>query len=88
MSRVLRIRVIALALALAAGFAYGPVWGFLFGWAGVLVILSGSVAAVAVGFAEYFSYFVPALGTDNVLVSVPGALGSVVALGKPARRGR
>ena len=35
--------------------AYGPVWGFLFGWAGLLVILSGSVAAVAVGFAEYFS---------------------------------
>src|SRR5690349_19398360 len=31
--------------------AYGPVWGFLFGWAGMLVILTGSMAAVAVGFA-------------------------------------
>jgi APA family basic amino acid/polyamine antiporter len=51
--------------------AYGPVWGFLFGWACVLVILTGSVAAVAVGFAEYFSYFVPALGTDRLLLSVP-----------------
>ncbi len=50
--------------------AYGPVWGFLFGWAGLLVILSGSVAAVAVGFAEYFSYFVPSLGTDRILLSV------------------
>jgi basic amino acid/polyamine antiporter, APA family len=50
--------------------AYGPVWGFLFGWACVLVILTGSVATVAVGFAEYFSYFVPALGTDRVLLTV------------------
>lgn len=47
--------------------AYGPVWGFLFGWACVLVILTGSVAAVAVGFAEYYSYFVPSLGTDRIL---------------------
>ncbi len=50
--------------------AYGPVWGFLFGWACLLVILTGSVATVAVGFAEYFSYFVPALGTDRRLLSL------------------
>lgn len=50
--------------------AYGPVWGFLFGWACLLVILTGSVATVAVGFAEYFSYFVPALGTDRVLATL------------------
>jgi APA family basic amino acid/polyamine antiporter len=50
--------------------AYGPVWGFLFGWACLLVILTGSVATVAVGFAEYFSYFFPALGTDRVLLSL------------------
>ena len=51
--------------------AYGPVWGFLFGWACLLVILTGSVATVAVGFAEYFSYFFPALSTANVLVTLP-----------------
>lgn len=50
--------------------AYGSVLGFLFGWACLLVILTGSVAAVAVGFAEYFSYFFPALGTDRVLATV------------------
>jgi APA family basic amino acid/polyamine antiporter len=50
--------------------AYGPVWGFLFGWACLLVILTGSVATVAIGFAEYFSYFFPALGTDRVLWSM------------------
>jgi APA family basic amino acid/polyamine antiporter len=47
------------------------VWGFLFGWAGLLVILTGSLAAVAVGFAEYFSYFFPALSTSNVVLSLP-----------------
>jgi APA family basic amino acid/polyamine antiporter len=51
--------------------AYGPVWGFLFGWACLLVILTGSVATVAIGFAEYFSYFFPALGTDRVVASLP-----------------
>ena len=49
--------------------AYGPVWGFLFGWAALLVVLTGSVAGVAVGFAEYFSYFVPSLGTSRILWS-------------------
>jgi basic amino acid/polyamine antiporter, APA family len=49
--------------------AYGPIWGFLFGWACLLVILTGSVATVAVGFAEYFSYFFPVLGTDRVLAA-------------------
>ena len=51
--------------------AYGPVWGFLFGWACLLVILTGSVATVAIGFAEYFSYFFPALGTDRLVASIP-----------------
>jgi APA family basic amino acid/polyamine antiporter len=51
--------------------AYGPVCGFLFGWACLLVILTGSVATVAVGFAEYFSYFFPALGTSQVVAAVP-----------------
>src|SRR5918995_3893216 len=50
--------------------AYGPALGFLFGWACLLVILTGSVAAVAVGFAEYFSYFFPALGTDRLVASL------------------
>lgn len=61
--------------------AYGPVVGFLFGWAALLVILTGSVAAVAVGFAEYFSYFVPALGTDRILgtFAMPWGLWSVSA---------
>jgi APA family basic amino acid/polyamine antiporter len=51
--------------------AWGPLWGFLFGWAGVTVVLTGSVAAVAVGFAEYFAYFFPSLSTAREVVAVP-----------------
>jgi basic amino acid/polyamine antiporter, APA family len=51
--------------------AYGSLVAFLFGWACMLVVLTGSVATVAVGFAKYFSYFVPALATSRVLVAVP-----------------
>jgi APA family basic amino acid/polyamine antiporter len=51
--------------------AYGPVWAFLFGWAGVMVMLTGSLAAIAVGFAEYFSYFFPSLSTNRILFSIP-----------------
>lgn len=50
--------------------AYGPVWGFLFGWAGVMVMLTGSLAAIAVGFAEYFSYFFPSLSTSHIIFSL------------------
>jgi APA family basic amino acid/polyamine antiporter len=50
--------------------AYGPVWGFLFGWAALLVVLTGSVAGVAVGFAEYLSYFLPAVSTSRVVIDV------------------
>lgn len=51
--------------------AYGPLVAFLFGWAGMLVVLTGSVATVAVGFAEYFSYFVPALSTSRQVAAIP-----------------
>jgi APA family basic amino acid/polyamine antiporter len=46
---------------------YGPLPGFLYGWGSFLVIMSGGIAALAVGFGEYFGAFFPALGTGNVL---------------------
>ena len=39
--------------------AYGPVWGYLYGWATFAVINTASIAAIAVGFATYLGYFVP-----------------------------
>jgi APA family basic amino acid/polyamine antiporter len=56
--------------------AYGPLVAFLFGWAMVLVVLPGGTAAVAVGFAESFSYFFPALSITRLLVTVPLPLGT------------
>jgi APA family basic amino acid/polyamine antiporter len=50
--------------------AYGGLPAFLYGWASLLVIISGSMAAVAVGFAEYLSYFAPVLSTSHVLVAL------------------
>jgi basic amino acid/polyamine antiporter, APA family len=51
--------------------AYGPLTAFLYGWAGMVVMLTGGLATVAVGFATYFSYFVPALSTTRQLVTMP-----------------
>src|SRR3990167_1078230 len=49
--------------------AYGKLMGFLSGWSSFLVTFSGSIAAIAVGFAAFMSYFFPVLGSDNVLFS-------------------
>lgn len=49
--------------------AYGPLVGFLYGWACFLVIMSGGIAAIAVGFGEYLGSFLPFFSTDNVLAS-------------------
>ncbi|MEO8276184.1 MAG: amino acid permease [Thermoanaerobaculia bacterium] len=49
--------------------AYGPLPGFLYGWACFLVIMSGGVAAIAVGFGEYLGSFMPFSSTSNILAS-------------------
>jgi len=51
--------------------AYGPMSGFLFGWIMFLVYQTGSIAAVAVGFAEYLGYFFPSISIQRVLFSAP-----------------
>ncbi len=47
---------------------YGPLWGFLYGWACFLVIESGAIAAVAVGSGKYLGAFVPAISEAHWLV--------------------
>src|SRR5256885_5023917 len=42
--------------------AFSPLWGFLYGWTLFLVIQTGTIAAVAVGFAKYFGVFWPRVG--------------------------
>lgn len=51
--------------------AYGDLVGFLYGWSLFAVIHTGTLAALAVGYAEYFGAFVPALGTDRILMALP-----------------
>jgi APA family basic amino acid/polyamine antiporter len=47
--------------------AFGPLWGFLFGWTMFLVIQTGTIAAVAVAFAKYSGVFFPWISTRNNL---------------------
>ena len=56
--------------------AYGPASGFLYGWTSGVVINPASIAAIAVGFATYFGFFVPLSGAGIKLVAVL----SIVAL--------
>jgi len=58
--------------------AFGPLLAFLYGWAALLIFFSGGIAAVSVGFADYVSYFVPALSPSRVLWSVPTPIGAWV----------
>jgi APA family basic amino acid/polyamine antiporter len=51
--------------------AYGPFWGFLFGWAAFTVIQGGGIATLAVGFGEYLGAFLPFFSTRHVLFRVP-----------------
>jgi APA family basic amino acid/polyamine antiporter len=47
--------------------AYGPFWGFLYGWTQFWVAKSGSIATLAAGFYIYLSAFVPALAKPVVV---------------------
>ncbi|MGA3095720.1 MAG: amino acid permease [Bryobacteraceae bacterium] len=48
--------------------AFGPMWGFLFGWTMFLVIQTGTIAAVAVVFAKYAGVFFPWISARRYLV--------------------
>jgi APA family basic amino acid/polyamine antiporter len=49
--------------------AYGPATGFLFGWALLFVIQSGTIAAVAVAFANFAGVLLPAISGSSYLVA-------------------
>ena len=59
--------------------AFSPMWGFLYGWTLFMVIQTGTIAAVAVGFARYFGVLWPTLSESNYIVS-PIHLGSSYAI--------
>ena len=49
--------------------AFSPIWGFLYGWTLFLVIQSGTIAAVAVGFARVSGVLVPWIAEDHYLIA-------------------
>src|SRR6059058_1899366 len=49
--------------------AFSPLWGFLYGWTLFLVIQTGTVAAVSVGFAKFLGVLWPKISIDNYIVS-------------------
>ena len=49
--------------------AYGPATGFLFGWALLFVIQSGTIAAVAVAFANFTGVLLPAVSGSSYLIA-------------------
>jgi basic amino acid/polyamine antiporter, APA family len=51
--------------------AYGPLFGFLYGWTLFLVIQTGTVAAVSVAFAKFLGVFVPWISASRILVPLP-----------------
>ena len=49
--------------------AFSPLWGFLYGWTLFLVIQTGTIAAVAVGFARYTGVLVPWFSESNYVIA-------------------
>jgi APA family basic amino acid/polyamine antiporter len=48
--------------------AFSPLWGFLYGWTLFLVIQTGTIAAVGVGFARYLGVLWPTISEDSYLI--------------------
>jgi len=53
--------------------AYGPLWGFLYGWTQMFVAKSGSIATLATAFFNYSANFFPSL--DHIFYTVPLPIG-------------
>ena len=53
--------------------AYGPLWGFVYGWTQMWVAKSGSIATLAAGFVIYLANFRPEL--EHIFVTVPLPIG-------------
>jgi APA family basic amino acid/polyamine antiporter len=61
--------------------AFGPLWGFLYGWTLFLVIQTGTIAAVGVAFARFAGVFWKEIAEDNYLVApLPLAPGYAISL--------
>jgi APA family basic amino acid/polyamine antiporter len=62
--------------------AFGPLFGFLYGWTLFLVIQTGTVAAVAVAFGKFLGVFAPWVSAKTILLNLGkfGVFGHPIAL--------
>lgn len=60
--------------------AYGPFWGFLFGWQQIVIGKTGSLAGLGIAFAVFLSYFVGNL--DQEWVHSKTYIGTFLATGR------
>jgi APA family basic amino acid/polyamine antiporter len=60
--------------------AYGPSIGFLFGWSLFLIIQTGTIAAVAVAFANFTGVLTNSVSADNYIVAPHGFGGYAISL--------
>lgn len=49
--------------------AYSPAIGFLFGWSLFLVIQTGTIAAVAIGFSKFMGVLAPQISSTNYIIA-------------------
>jgi APA family basic amino acid/polyamine antiporter len=49
--------------------AFSPLWGFLYGWTLFMVIQTGTIAAVGIGFARYLGILWPYIAEDHYLIA-------------------
>ena len=68
--------------------AYSPLWGFLYGWTLFLVIQTGTIAAVAVGFARFLGVLAPAISPESwILPPIKLSESYAISLSHAAARG-
>jgi APA family basic amino acid/polyamine antiporter len=62
--------------------SFGRIWGFLFSWNDFFINKAGSAAAIAVAFATYLGYFIPAITQQNTFFTFGSSIfGSPVGFG-------
>jgi len=49
--------------------SFSPLWGFLYGWTLFLVIQTGTIAAVSVGFAKFLGVLWPRVSVENYIIN-------------------
>ena len=55
--------------------AFGPTWGFLFGWMHSIVGRPSSMASIAAGIARFLGFLIPAVGAPLFTLHLPGVAG-------------